>query len=173
MQQLERWLAVPGYEGRYECSDAGRVRTVARTVKCARATRHRPSVLIHQAMVQRGKALYAQVCLWIGHKSRTITVHQLVLLTFVGPRPPGMCGCHRDGNSLNNRLENLRWDTFKANAADRAAHGRTRRGPVNKVPQAIELEIAASKESARALAHRFGISNSCIKRIRAQEAQRA
>jgi len=36
--------------------------------------------------------------------------------------------CHLDGDPENNHLENLRWDTPKANARDRDFHGRTARG---------------------------------------------
>ncbi len=50
-------------------------------------------------------------------------VHRLVLESFVGPCPEGMESCHADGNRLNNRLDNLRWDTPKNNAADKARHG--------------------------------------------------
>jgi hypothetical protein len=53
----------------------------------------------------------------------TRDVHRLILETFVGPCPEGMEACHADGNRLNNRLDNLRWDTPKGNAADRAKHG--------------------------------------------------
>jgi hypothetical protein len=51
-------------------------------------------------------------------KSRHRRVHQLVLETFIGPRPPGLECCHWDGVKINNRLMNLRWDTHAANAAD-------------------------------------------------------
>jgi len=53
----------------------------------------------------------------------TALVHQLVLFTFVGPRPPGQEGCHWDGDNQNNHLTNLRWDTSLANSADQRRHG--------------------------------------------------
>ena len=47
-------------------------------------------------------------------------VHQLVLLSFVGPRPePHYECCHYNGIREDNSLKNLRWDTPKANAADK------------------------------------------------------
>jgi hypothetical protein len=42
---------------------------------------------------------------------------------FVGPAPEGMEGCHYNGDPTDNRLENLRWDTRKANVADAIRHG--------------------------------------------------
>lgn len=50
-------------------------------------------------------------------------IHRLVLETFVGKVPAGMEGCHNDGDSRNNCLKNLRWDTSKNNQADRINHG--------------------------------------------------
>ena len=55
-------------------------------------------------------------------------VQRLVLLAFVGPCPDGMECCHNNGIKTDNRLSNLRWDTRKANAADREHHGTTARG---------------------------------------------
>jgi hypothetical protein len=49
--------------------------------------------------------------------------HTLVLETYVCLRPIGMEGCHNDGNKENNNVNNLRWDTRKANAQDSIKHG--------------------------------------------------
>jgi len=57
--------------------------------------------------------------------------HRLVLETFVGPCPAGMECCHKDGNPMNNRLDNLRWDTPSANQLDAVRHG-TATGLKNK-----------------------------------------
>ena len=50
-------------------------------------------------------------------------VHILVLTVFVGPRPEGMWGLHRDDDKTNNHLSNLYWGTPKQNAADRYRNG--------------------------------------------------
>lgn len=50
-------------------------------------------------------------------------VHILVLTAFYGPCPEGMEGCHHDGDPLNNRLGNLRWDTHVGNVSDSIRHG--------------------------------------------------
>lgn len=54
-------------------------------------------------------------------------VHQLVLLTFVGPCPAGMECRHLDNNKRNNRLENLKWGTPKENGQDRVRSGASMR----------------------------------------------
>ena len=51
-------------------------------------------------------------------------IHRLVRLAFRGPAPKGHEGCHYDGDSLNNRLDNLRWDTRAGNVQDTIRHGR-------------------------------------------------
>jgi hypothetical protein len=113
----ERWLPVPGQEGSYEVSDHGRVRSLPRIITNRIGIRRR----------MPGKVLAANGCadrsyVWIPPRNRA--VHQLVLEAFVGPRPEGLVCCHRDDNSFNNHLSNLRWDTPQANERDKIRNGR-------------------------------------------------
>ncbi len=62
---------------------------------------------------------YKRVTFFLVGKKRSYYVHRLVLLAFVGPCPFGMEGCHGPGGQRDNSLANVRWDTPKANAADR------------------------------------------------------
>lgn len=66
---------------------------------------------------------YLRVTLRRDGESVKMRVHRIVLIAFVGPCPGGMECCHDDGNVTNNRLDNLRWDTPKANEADKRRHG--------------------------------------------------
>ena len=50
-------------------------------------------------------------------------IHQLILETFVGPKPKNYEGCHYDGDRINNELKNLRWDTKSNNQKDAVKHG--------------------------------------------------
>ncbi len=50
-------------------------------------------------------------------------VHTLVLNAFVGDKPAGYVCRHLNGNSLDNRVDNLRWGTTKENVADAIKHG--------------------------------------------------
>lgn len=47
----------------------------------------------------------------------------MVLETFRGPCPPGLEGCHGDGDGFHNELANLRWDTHQSNMQDAIDHG--------------------------------------------------
>lgn len=63
-------------------------------------------------------------------------------MTFVGPCPPGMEACHfPDRDPTNNRLENLRWDTKKANAYDQYLHGTRAMGSRNGQAKLTEQDI--------------------------------
>jgi hypothetical protein len=64
---------------------------------------------------------YAHYALRLGGRKRYI--HDLVLETFVGPKPPGACVRHLNGNSRDNRLENICYGTYSENMYDRVAHG--------------------------------------------------
>jgi len=103
----ERWLPVPGYEGRYEVSDLGRVR--------GQRGHRKPWIA--------GKG-YLYLSLHRGRGTRkNFTIHQLVLLAFVGPRRLDQECRHLDGNKLNNRLANLAWGTASENELDKVRHG--------------------------------------------------
>lgn len=107
----ERWLPIPGYEGRYDVSDQGRVRSLA----------WGKERILKTCMDHKG---YLQVGLSGGGPlARVPRVHRLVLLAFVGPRPDGMECRHIDGDHQNNILGNLRWGTHSENEFDRVKHG--------------------------------------------------
>lgn len=104
----ERWLPVPDFEGLYDVSDRGRVRS-ARSGRIRRthfSRKGREHLDLHRA-----------------GQRHDVQVHSLVLLAFVGPRPDGMEGCHNDGDPTHNALENLRWDTRRENNIDSIRHG--------------------------------------------------
>jgi hypothetical protein len=66
---------------------------------------------------------YLAVTLMKDAKRFSCKVYHLVLKAFVGPAPDGQWACHNDGDTSNNRLENLRWDTVANNHSDKRVHG--------------------------------------------------
>jgi hypothetical protein len=114
----ERWLPIPDYEGLYEASDWGRIRSMPRYRDWHSSNHGR---ILRQ---DTQHALHQRVTLYKDGKRSRIFVHRLVMLAFVGPCPPGMETRHLDGNPLNNRLENLVYGTRQENAQDRVNHGR-------------------------------------------------
>lgn len=117
----ERWLPVVGYEGYYEVSDLGRVRSVDRCISGPGGyPRRQPGRLLTQKPLPFG---HMTVNLWKLGVGRTLLVHRLVLLAFVGEGPDGTECCHNDGDPANNSVSNLRWDTRSENLRDRVRHG--------------------------------------------------
>lgn len=117
----ERWLPVVGYEGYYEVSDMGCVRSLDRIVRLSDG-RDRPMKGRHLALSPHPKG-YATVKLSVDGIRYTAMVHRLVLDAFVGPRPDGMEVCHNDGDPSNNRLDNLRYASRSENRLDSVRHG--------------------------------------------------
>lgn len=118
-----KWKDVPGYEGLYEISDGGQVRTKKRTWFSGPEHRIARSVKTKLKAVQPDKNGYMRVTLSKKGKKRRVSVHTLVLNAFVGPAPAGQECRHLDGDNGNNKLDNLCWGTPKQNAADRKKHG--------------------------------------------------
>lgn len=104
---------------------------------------------------------------------RPFAIGRLVLTAFVGPCPPGMVCCHfPDKNPNNCSLDNLRWDTRKANMFDMRSHGTHQAGELNKrskltASQVSEIRNApAGRRVANELAAVFGVQPRQIRRIR-------
>jgi hypothetical protein len=103
----EVWKAVPGYEGRYEVSDLGRVRSLDRALALTRMKSGHLSVRLNR------KFYY---------------VHRLVLSVFVCQSKEYAPGIrvearHLDGDPTNNALKNLAWGSVQENRADRRRLG--------------------------------------------------
>lgn len=112
----EEWRPVIGYEGLYEVSDAGRVRSTRRAGSAGGLRK------LHKAKAGG----YWIVGLGRAGRQETRHVHALVMEAFVGPRPPGMEVRHVDGDPLNANLSNLAYGTSSENKRDLLRHGRHR-----------------------------------------------
>lgn len=114
--ETEKWEPILGWEASYEISSQGRVRRIAG----GRGSRSRGR--FKKITVSGGRAITS---LNRPGKQQNILVHREMLRSFVGEPREGQEACHNDGNSLNNVIENLRWDTPSGNANDRMRDGAT------------------------------------------------
>jgi hypothetical protein len=120
----EEWRPVPRYEGRYEVSDHGRVRSLDAYCGNRFGTRTlRKGRMLKLGVVQPHG--YRSVQLADGRGDLTaVKVHRLVLLAFRGEPPPDKpFGLHEDDDPANNHLGNLRWGNRTENAWDSVGNG--------------------------------------------------
>ena len=115
----ERWLPIPGYEGFYEVSDRGQVRSLAR--------RGRKTARIMALYVGKGNRAYPSLMLRRDGGKKTWAVHRLMAMAFLGPSDAPVVR-HLDGCSTNNVIANLAWGTYQDNSNDARRHGTTARG---------------------------------------------
>lgn len=170
---MERWRAIPGYEGIYEVSDLGRVKSLSRPTPMRNGIRViRERILKFQLGSKVG---YPTVVIYKRGVAQTVTIHRLVMLAFVGPAPDGMEVCHGNGDPLDNRLENLRYDTRRANRADGLRLGeiplgssRPRAKLTEKKVSTMRMAVAAGL-SQRDAAAQFGVHPMTVGKILRRE----
>ena len=119
---MEKWRPVVGWEGLYEVSDKGQVRSLDRMSKTPkRSYPVRGKVLRPRLAGSTGA--HGQVSLRHGERHQRSYIHQLVLEAFVGPRPPGYVARHLNDQD-DNSIENLAWGTASENNHDLVANGK-------------------------------------------------
>jgi hypothetical protein len=133
----ERWKAIEGYEGIYEISDHGRVKSLYQPAKPGQGNYAREEQILKPDLV----AGYHRVRLYKDRKPKRHLVHRLVAKHFCDGYAEGLECCHNDGNPLNNHYTNLRWDTRKGNAADRVKHGTQQRGEQNSTSKLTDSKV--------------------------------
>src|SRR5271157_2701204 len=112
----ETWKDIPGYENFYQASDLGRIRSVSRVIvqKCSRNFTFKGRIL--NQSLSNG---YWHVGTTVDGKHEHHYVHELVALTFIGPRPKGQQVRHGNKGSQCNEALNLSYGTRKENAEDK------------------------------------------------------
>lgn len=159
---IENWRDVEGFEGFYQVSDQGRVKSLSRRVEMGGKFLGRKYTVKEKILRPAWDGNYYHVVLSRSGREWTLLVHRLVLESFVGSQPTGMEGCHDDGNTRNNTLINLRWDTPAHNQQDRTKHGTSLRGRrgnswrLRKAAPEIKRMYAEGAVSQRRLAEMFG-----------------
>jgi len=116
---MEIWKPVPNYQGHYEISSHGRVRSINKTVSSG--IRHNTQV------VRKGKVLkpnvkrngYLTVDLSKDNTVKTMTIHRIEAVTFLENPEDKPQVNHRDGNKSNNMISNLEWFTCSENQKHR------------------------------------------------------
>ena len=142
----EEWRDIPGWEGYYQASSEGRVRSVDRMIvrSDGRTCRWKGTEL--KPAMQESGHLFVTLCRGSGTKIER--VHRVVCLTFIGPCPPGMEVCHNNGKPDDNRLDNLRYGTKSENRRDDVSNGAHANARKTHCPRGHELSDVNNTSSA-------------------------
>lgn len=147
---IEIWKPVLGYEGLYEVSNLGAVRSLPR-----RGRKVEGILVLAQTVSRAG---YFVVSLSRNGVVSQETVHSLVLEAFVSPRPDGLVARHGPLGALVNSVSNLSWGTHQENMQDKIRDGvhheanKTRciRGHLLQAPNLLNHNGPANHRKCRA-----------------------
>jgi len=126
----EEWKDIPGYDGYYQCSNYGRIKSLKREYK--RETKHGFVIGYTKEIIKKPtkvkvkrsntEALY--ISLSVDGIKKTDTVSQWVGITFIGDKKKGFHFQHKNKNSLDNRLINIEQVTIKISKSNDFAHNK-------------------------------------------------
>lgn len=106
----EIWKDIEGYEGLYQVSNLGNVKSLRKRIDKGKCHRHFDEKILKPIETNRG---YLRVKLCKDRKIKKIRVHRLVAEAFI--KRPELEVNHIDGNKKNNKVENLEWVTQREN----------------------------------------------------------
>lgn len=162
MQEEEIWKDIEGYEGLYQVSNMGRVKSLERKAKNGMRIKER----IKKVKLRKG--YYALELSDVNGNKKTYNVHRLVAQAFL-PNPDNLqCINHRDENTLNNMVDNLEWCTHKYNVNYGTCIERRSKKCINgkrarKINQlTLDREFIREWASAREVQRQLGFSQAHI-----------
>ena len=108
----EVWKDIKDFEGLYQISNLGRIKSMQRYVKNKSSKRVVKEKMLKNQINNKG---YYSVILRKNGKTFTKTVHRLIAIAFIENKNNYPCINHKDGNKLNDKLDNLEWCSYKHN----------------------------------------------------------
>lgn len=165
---MEIWKSIPGFEGYYEASNFGRIRSLDRYVQLegqyGRYTRFKPGKIMTPKFDGRG--MYLQVVLSKNGNHRKHLVHRLIAFTFI-ENPYNLPEVnHIDEDKTNNCVSNLEWcdHKYNNNYGSKATASRGQKNSQNKFSEDVIKEIRRIHKpgdpefGTMGLSKKFGIS---------------
>ena len=161
----EDWKDITGYEGMYQVSNCGRVKSLDRIVKGGYSGSYvRKGALKKQSADEEG---YLNICLYKDGKPNMFRVHRLVAEAFI-PNPENLPQVnHKDGDKLNNNVENLEWCNNSQNQKHACQFG-LRKTKLSKDDKEFICKsyIPRDREfGTRGLARKFNVAQSSIRQV--------
>ena len=177
MFHVKIWMDIPGWEGKYQVSADGEVKSLSRLVPYQDTFRTKKEKILKPRCSGRpspeGKH-YQEVVLCDNTRRVAIKVHILVARCFVNNPNALPCVMHKDDNPENNSYSNLKWGTVSDNNKDRDMKGRTYRPP-SECPlttltktQADEVKALAieAKMTQEEIGKLYGIAQTTVSKIK-------
>lgn len=159
----EEWRDIPGYEGMYQVSSFGRVKSLARTMPHkTHGTWNISERILKSFWSGQKDSQYLAVFLHSGRGHQKIfRVHRLVAEAFI-PRIEGKDVVnHKNCDRADNSVSNLEWVTPKENAQHAKAHGRLENVGWNK-REVINVDTGERFESVKAAAAKYEVTQRAI-----------
>lgn len=163
----EVWKPISGYEGLYEVSNMGRVKSVERDLphKTYGTWHIRERILKPYWAGKKKNGQYLAVWLHCGHGvQRTYRVHRLVAEAFIEKVPGKDFVNHIDCDRSNNAVSNLEWCTLQENTAHAFANGRCENVcKCHEVP-VVNVETGEVFRSLKLASEKYGVTGGAISR---------
>ena len=156
---MEIWKPISGYEGFYEVSNLGRIRSLERNVECSDGRKRKIKDRTLKGSSYSGG--YSGVTLHKDGCAKFVNIHRIVAEAFV-PNPLEKEEVnHKDENPSNNHASNLEWVTCKENINYGTRTERARKAIVKAQGRAvrqlsIDGELVAEYESLSAACNATG-----------------
>jgi hypothetical protein len=156
----EVWKDIPGYEGYYQVSDMGRVRSLERVIISTTGQR----VPVQERILKGTEHKSGYFIVGLAKNGiKTRTIHSLVALAFVGERPERNDIHHKNGNKKDNRLNNLVYiSCYEHNAGKNQVNSKWEPGQIR---HCIELYMQ-EKYTVGEIAEKTGLSPSTVRSVK-------
>jgi hypothetical protein len=157
----EVWRDIPGYEGYYQVSNLGRIKSLERRKRIGNgATQMIPERILKAVPYNKVGHLKVTLCKDGDHKNHP--VHRAVMEAFCGARPEKAEIRHLNSNAQDNRLENLAYGTSTENHIDQSKMGHI--GGQKLMPDSVGdiRKRLADGETCTKIAEDYGVTMYCI-----------
>lgn len=115
IKEIEIWKDVIDYEGLYQVSNLGRIKSLYKvSIEASGGERHLPEKILKPSIKKDPKNSYASIILTKNSIRKNKMIHRLIAESFLGVHK-GLVVDHKDNNKINNKLSNLQWISQREN----------------------------------------------------------